>query len=272
MGEAISKDFNKYVEYSAHAPWRLKVEPFRAAPAVYYVGNEWVGAFIVDTAEGLVLIDTCLFENVYLTIEMIRELGFDPKDIRHIMLTHCHVDHVGGVKALQELSGAEIWMSEQDDLFKMEPANCELDDLFYASPYEVDNHYDHSRPIKLGDVTIQTVLTPGHTPGTTSFLITSPDENGRPVTAAIHGGVGPMTMRREYLEKYHLPLSLPQQFIDGCEKLKTYHVDIALPSHPAPGNLFGRRSKHPMYNKSMIDEKQWSAFLNSRIQFIKEIL
>ena len=272
MGEAVSKDFNKYVEYSAHAPWKLKVEPFRVAPAVYYVGNEWVGAFLVDTAEGLILIDTCMFENVYLTIEMIRELGFDPKNIRHIMLTHCHMDHAGGIKPLQELSGAVVWMSLQDDLFKGEPANYEMDDLFYVPPYEVNQHYDHSKTMQFGNVAIKTILTPGHTPGTTSFMITSPDEDGRPITAAIHGGVGPITMKKDYLEKYQLPLSLPQQFIDGCEMLKSYHVDIAVPSHPAHGNLFGRRSKDPMDYKSLIDEKQWPEFLDSRIQFVRDIL
>lgn len=273
MGEAVSKNFNKYVDYSAHAPWKLKVEPFRVAPAVYYVGNEWVGAFLIDTrTEGLILIDACMFENVYLTIEMIRELGFDPKDISHIMLTHCHMDHTGGVKALQELSGAKIWMSAQDDRFKDEPANYELNLDFFVPPYEVDMHYDDSNPMQFGDVTIQTVLTPGHTPGTTSFFITSPDEKGTMLTSAIHGGVGPMTMKKEYLEKYGLPLTLPQQFIDGCEKLKTYHVDIAIPSHPAHGNLFTRKGKNSMDYKELIDENQWQEFLETRIQFIKEML
>ena len=273
MGEAVSKNFNKYVEYSAHAPWKLKVEPFRLAPSIYYVGNEWVGAFLVDAKEdGLILIDTCVFENVYLTIEMICELGYDPKKIRHIMLTHCHVDHAGGAKALQELSGAKIWLSEQDDQFKDEPANYEMDSTFYVPPYKVDEYYDDNRVLHFGDVTIQTVLTPGHTPGTTSFFITSPDEEGKMLVSAVHGGVGPLTMQKDYLEKYDLPRDLPQQFIDGCRRLKEYHVDIAIPSHPAHGNLFQRRSEDPQNYKVLIDEKMWPEFLDSRIEFVEKML
>ena len=273
MGEAVSKNFNQYVEYSAHAPWKLKVEPFRLAPSIYYVGNEWVGAFLIDTkTEGLILIDSCVFENVYLTIEMIWELGFDPKEIRHIMLTHCHVDHTGGARALQELSGAEIWMSEIDDRFKDHPANYEMNGILYVPPYEVNRHYDDSQLIRLGDVTIQTILTPGHTPGTTSFFITSPDENGQPLVAAIHGGVGPMTMKRDYLEKYSLPQNLPRQFIEGCRMLKEYHVDIAIPSHPGHGNLFQRKAENPNDYRSLIDRQQWGDFLESRIRFVQDMI
>lgn len=271
MGEAVSKKFNMYVEYASRAPWKLQVEPFQVAPAIYYVGNEWVGAFLIDTEEGLILLDTCVFENVYLTIEMIRKLGFDPKNIRHIMLTHCHADHVGGARALQELSGAKIWMSQIDDAFKGHPANTELDGTFYVPPYEVDNYYDDTKKMKFGSVTIQTILTPGHTPGTTSFLISSPDENGKMLTAAIHGGVGSMTMQPEYLKRHGLDTALPQQFIEGCENLKKLHVDIALPSHPAHDSLFERKGQKLNDYRPLIDETMWADFLESRIQFVKDM-
>lgn len=271
MGEAISSKFNEYVEYTAKAPWKLEVSPFRVAPWIYFVGNEWVGAYLIDTKDGLVLLDTCVFENLYLTLESIRKLGFNPMDIRHIMLSHCHVDHVGGARAIKELTGAEIWMSRIDAEFKDHPANTEMDGAFYVPPYEVDQFYDDSIPFQLGDVQIKTYLTPGHTPGTTSFIISGPDENGNIIKAGMHGGVGPMTMQDGYIEKYNLSKDLRRQFIEGCEKLKEIRVDITIPSHPAHGDLLNRRSENPQDYHSFVDENMWPEFLDSRIGFIQDL-
>lgn len=270
MGEAVSKKFNQYVEYTARAPWKLAVRPFRVAPDMYFIGNEWVGSYLINTGEGMILLDTCLFENLYLTLESIRELGFNPENISHILLSHCHVDHVGGARAIKELSGAKIWMSKIDADFKDHPANTEMDSMFYVPPYEVDEFYDDSKPISVGRVQIQTCLTPGHTPGTTSFLVSSRDEQGHELVAGMHGGVGPMTMADDYLQKYNLP-NLRGQFIEGCERLKKLKVDIMIPSHPAHGDLLNRRSTDRSDYHSFVNPDLWGEFLESRIRFVREL-
>lgn len=271
MAEAISSRFTEFVHDTANAPWKLWVEPFRIAPKIYYVGNLWVGVFLVQYEEGLIVIDTAVFENLYLTLEAIRKLGFDPHQIRHIMLTHCHCDHAYGAKALHELTGAPIWLSREDAQFRTSPANLEMGTQFRYLPYEVDRFYDSPAVMEFGSVKIQTLLTPGHTPGTTSFLITSPDEHGHTLTAGIHGGVGPMSMKDEYLEKYGLSKDLRRSFIESTEKLKQFHVDITIPSHPSHGNFWGRRSKDPMDYSGFLDPEEWNRFLETRIQFIRDL-
>ena len=270
MGEAVSSKFNQYVEYTARAPWKLAVKPFRVAPDIFFIGNEWVGSYLISTEEGLIMVDTCLFENLYLTLESIHELGFDPKNIRHILLSHCHADHVGGAGAIHELTGAKIWMSRIDAGFKDNPANTEMDDVFYVPPYRVDAFYDDEVPMRFGSIEIRTCLTPGHTPGTTSFLISGPDESGKILTAGMHGGVGPLTMREEYIKKYGLPENLRQQFVEGCEELKKINVDITLPSHPAHGELLSKRPSDPDDYHPFVNKDNWGAFLESRIGFIRE--
>lgn len=81
-----------------HEPWTLAQKPFKVIENVYFVGNTWVSVYLIDTPEGLILIDCAYEENLYLLIDSIRGLGFDPKDIRHLLISHGHFDHCGAAR------------------------------------------------------------------------------------------------------------------------------------------------------------------------------
>ncbi len=271
MAEAVTKNVQKVWWQAANVPWELHCDPFKLAPRMYYIGNTWVGAFLIDTGDGLAVIDTTVFESAFDVVNNIYLLGYNPKDIKNIFLTHCHADHIGSSNQLKSMSGADIWLSKEDTEFFESRANKELSAKFHPVPLHVDKFYDHSKPIVLGDVTIRTVLTPGHTPGTTTFFIDVPDENGKILTVGLHGGVGPNTMKPEYLEKYDLDRTLRQQFIDGCEELKKYHVDISIPSHPQHGDLMNRRGEDPNDYSPLVDETEWARFLQIRKEFAESL-
>ena len=76
-------------------PWEVANEPFQVAKDTFYVGNNWVGAYLLASDDGLALIDTTMQPQVYLVLENIRKLGFDPADIRKILISHMHYDHTG---------------------------------------------------------------------------------------------------------------------------------------------------------------------------------
>jgi len=271
MADAITKNVKSVWYDAGNRPWRLTHRPFRVSPHIYYVGNTWVGAYLIATEEGLAIIDTTVFESVYMVIESIWELGFDPRDLKHIFLTHCHCDHVGGVMPLKEISDADVYMSKEDDQFQYEPANKGAGTEFKQFDTPVDHHYNDDSPIQFGGLEICTILTPGHTPGTTSFFITDRDEQGRKLIVGLHGGVGPNTMSDEYLKQYGLDPTLRQQFIDGCESLKSHHVDITIASHPAHGDLFNRIGDDPADYTSLIDPSEWSRFLQVRKEFAEQL-
>ncbi len=271
MADAISKNAALLWDHAANKPWLLTQKPFRVAPRVYYVGNTWVGAYLIDTGDGLVLIDTTVFETTYLVLEAVRDLGFDPHDIKNILLTHCHVDHSGGVNQIKTISGAAVWQSREDTAFMTQPANLGLGDKFKITEYPVDEYFDDDKTLQWGNVSIKTVLTPGHTPGTTSFFITVPDDKGSSLVVGLHGGVGPNTMTDEYFEKFGLDKGLRQRFIEDCDKLKAVHVDIAIPSHPAHGDLMSRISDAPMDYSPLVDPTEWARFLNIRKGFAQQL-
>lgn|SRR5574341_646425 len=86
-------------------------EPFRIAGNLYYVGATGVTAFLLTGPEGHVLIDGGYPETAPLIMASIARLGFDITDVRVLLNSHAHSDHAGGLRALQEASGAELWIS-----------------------------------------------------------------------------------------------------------------------------------------------------------------
>ena len=266
-GQEVTNQFIEGARFTSTAPWKVAVQPFRVAPKVYFVGNSYVSAYLVDTEEGLILLDSVMFGNVYLTLEGIRTLGFDPRDLKHIMLSHCHHDHDGGAEAIHQYTGAEIWLSEKDAEFKTftdkaDPASSNVSPSYIATRF-----YDDSKPMKFGSVTIQTYWTPAHTPGNTSFFVTSPDDNGEPLTAAMHGGPGPISFNEEYMAKHGLTMDdMKKQFMEeGYEKVRSLHVDVELPSHMPLGDMLSRVPADRMDYIPYVDPEAWSRFLDARI-------
>lgn len=272
MSEHVKITPMNIVDDSRNQPWKVAIDPFRVAPRVYYVGNRWVGSFLVETSEGLALIDTAVMETLYLLLDSIRKLGFDPSDIKKIFLTHAHMDHDGAARALKELTGARIYLAREDDEWRKRPEADMSDTGFKIVPYDVDQYYHDGEPIVMGDVTIRTRLSAGHTPGTTSFFVEMKDEDGKPVVWGMHGGVGVNTMNTEYLSKVHLPLSLQKEFFKGCEEMKSIHVDVCTPSHPSHSDMLERIPEDPMDYSSFVDEKKWPAFLEERAESLRKIL
>jgi len=268
----IKKSPMNIIMDSANFPWKVAVKPFKVAPHIFYVGNAWVGCFLIETTKGLVLIDTSIYETLYLVLESIHDIGFNPKDIKKILISHAHIDHDGGAKAIKELTGAEIWLAREELEFKSNSNIPKFTEMFKVIDYEPDCFYDFDNPIVMGDIMIRPKLTPGHTPGTTSFFVDVKDEKGRPLVWAMHGGVGTNTMSDSYFKKTGFPVSLRDQFIRDCEDLKKNHVDICTPSHPAHSNMLQlvpqiRNGFNPFY-----DPKKWAAFLDERAEFARSVI
>lgn len=256
-------------------PWEVAVEPFPITDQIYYVGNAWVGAYLIDTGDGLILLDTTTAETSYLLLNSIYRLGYRPEQIKLILLSHAHVDHFGSAQFMKKLSGAKTYLSREDEAFRHNPVAFAVGRLpgieFREYDFDVDDYYDDTKRIFMGNVEIKTMLTPGHTPGTTTFFINTHDKTGKMLTAAMHGGVGVLTMSDEAFRQSGLSPKLRQQFIQDCEQLKDIHVDICLPSHPAHAPLFEMRDRGWEKGNPFIDETCWAWFLESRVKFAREM-
>jgi len=173
-------------------------EPVRVFDDLFFLGQTGYSVWGLRTAEGIILVDSIFDYSVEAeVIEGLRTLGIDPGEIRYLIISHAHRDHSGGAGILQR-HGARVVMSEADwDLY--ERGNDEVKatrDIVATDGME----------LQLGDVTIRTYITPGHTLGTVSTLLPVSD-GGEPHMAAVWGGTlfnfrGTPDERRERFEAY----------------------------------------------------------------------
>ena len=245
-------------------PWKYAVEPFRIAGPLYYVGNKKVSSHLIDTGSGLILLDTAFPQTVYLLLESIRQLGFDPGDIRLILHSHGHYDHFGGTRAIVELTDARTAMGE-DDAFIL----TKRPELSFASEYGVGFHEEFAVDIPLedgqklgmGNITIECAHIPGHTPGNMSYFFTIHD-NGRGYSVGFHGGHGIKVFSDRYISKYGLSYEARRHYLDSIKKMKAWSPDIFIASHPSQNQALAKSEKMTGEKNPFIDKKAWPTFLS----------
>jgi metallo-beta-lactamase class B len=160
-------------------------EPVKVFDNLYYVGEKEYSAWAVTTSAGIIVIDTIWAHSVEDEIVGgLRKLGLDPANIKYALVSHAHIDHIGGAKYLQEKFGTRVVMSAADWDFAEQTTRV---------PDEIKPKRDVVAPdgykLILGDTTLSLHLTPGHTPGTVSTIFTAKD-GGRSHTVATWGGTG----------------------------------------------------------------------------------
>ena len=265
------------VKTLAYEPWKLSVKPFQVSPRTWYVaGQTWVGCYLIDTGDGLILIDTAIPESMYLLVDSIYRLGYRPEDIKKILISHAHFDHCGAAAAMKELTGAKLYLSREDyEFMKACPEETMvLDPDSHPQMFEPDCFYSDSEPVVLGDISIRSLLTPGHTIGCTSFFWEEKNPvNGETYHVAMHGGVGANTMNDPYYatSKYLTP-ALRDRFIADAPKLKEIHVDIALPSHPNQIEIVDRAGQYTHESQPYLDSTIWAEFIDERVRQVRALM
>lgn len=251
---------------SINKPWQVRIKPFRIINNLYFVGTQAASSHLIDTGEGLILIDSGYPQTLYLLIQSIWELGLNPKDLRIILHTHGHYDHLGATRALVELFGAKTYIGKQDEQY----ANGSIDLTWakelgyqYYEEFEPSVLLDDGDVISLGNTEILIKSAPGHTPGTISLFFNVTDK-GTTYRVGMHGGVGMNSMKKEFLLKHGLPLSLRDDFLNGLEKLKQEKVDIMLGNHVWHNNTVEKYQLSLTHHENpFINQNEWPAFLES---------
>jgi metallo-beta-lactamase class B len=171
-GEELVPDAT--IECGPCADWNRPQEPFRVFANTYYVGTAELGSILIATDDGLILLDGALPQSVTLIDANIRALGFRTEDVRLILSSHAHFDHVGGVAALQRASGA-IVAASPSSAAALRGGKPPPDDPQYASPNNTFAAVPSARVIRdgeklaVGGAEVTAHFTPGHTPGGTTW-------------------------------------------------------------------------------------------------------
>jgi metallo-beta-lactamase class B len=158
--------------------------PFKVFDNLYWLGTRQHSSWALQTSEGLVIIDTNFaWATEPEIIEGLTKLGLNPRDIKYVIISHAHGDHDQGAAELQKRYGAKVVMGAPDWDATVKRAA----DVAGGVPKRDVVVGPEGMKLTLGDTTIQIVSTPGHTPGTLSYVFPVKHE-GRPLMVAYSGG------------------------------------------------------------------------------------
>jgi metallo-beta-lactamase class B len=170
--------------------WVEPAEPVKIAGPIYFVGTRGLGAYLITTPAGHILLDGGMPSSAKDIEASIRKLGFKPEDIRILLITHAHVDHVGTTAYFKRMSDAQVAVMARDvdnlrSGGKTDPAYATMP-AFYFPPVKADRVLKDGDTVTLGNVTLTARLTAGHTPGCTTW-ITSVVDGGTHYSVAFPG-------------------------------------------------------------------------------------
>jgi metallo-beta-lactamase class B len=157
--------------------------PYRVFDNLYFIGTRIHSAWALTTSEGIIVIDS-VFEYA-VEDEMVQgliALDLDPNDVRYILISHAHGDHDQGAAIFQRRFGTEIVMGEADW-----ESTLARDEYPGGVPTKDISVGPDGLELTLGDTTVHVISTPGHTPGTLSYLF-DVQEGGRTLTVMYAGG------------------------------------------------------------------------------------
>jgi metallo-beta-lactamase class B len=230
-------------------PWNRAFPPFLVIGNIYYVGTNEIAQFLVATPAGHVLIDSGFEASVPRLRDNVRSLGFRFEDIRILLSSHAHIDHVQAHALVRRLTGAQVVASAADAAFIAAGGKGETvyDGVYAWTPCPVDRIVGDGDEVHLGDTTLTARLTPGHTRGATTWTMRVTDQ-GRPLSvvffpsANINPGV-------KLIGNQRYP-AIAQDFERSFAIWKALPCDVFLGAH---GSFFAMKDKYERLGRSGAD-------------------
>jgi metallo-beta-lactamase class B len=218
-------------------PGSRRVDPYRVIGNIFYVGAEGISAHLIVTPQGLILLDTGTREMLPGLRANIAKLGHKLTDVKIILSSHAHWDHVEGHAAMKDLTGAQV-MAVGDDAAAIASGkdNSALGSDGWP-PTKVDRILKDGDTVTLGGVTLTAHLTPGHTKGCTTWT-TTVQENGKPYNVVFIGALS-INEGVKLIGNQRHP-SIADDYARTFRVLKGLKPDVFLAQHPS---IYGMEEK-----------------------------
>ena len=252
------------------------VHPFRIFGNVWYVGDSWVCVHLIDTGDGLLLLDGGNIGATAMLVNAIWEAGFNPADVRWMVLSHGHLDHIGGAVFFRKMFGTKIYLGEPDARnYREHPELSLVQDSgsLGHDVFEVDHEITDGETIRFGNTEIQFFLVPGHTDGVISAFFDVADGE-RTLRAGYYGGFGFNTLQKSYLDDIgDTEYKMRKTYLKSLEKVRNQHVDLFLGNHCVNNDTLGRAQRLRAGDKdAFIDDKAWGEYLDSKKKALLELM
>jgi metallo-beta-lactamase class B len=202
--------------------------PFKIMGNVYYVGANNIAAILVATRDGHILLDTGTHKMAASLFPNIVKLGFKPADIKVMLISHAHYDHMETMEVMRRITGATVAALEAEVPSLVSGHDLGSNETWGHEPIQVGRVLRSGDDIVLGGSTVKAIWTPGHTLGAAAYFITT-EENGRTYQIVYGGPPGPITGDPRYDTR-------PEDAFNSYKALRAMTPDILISGHPQ--NLF----------------------------------
>lgn len=191
--EELAKDPALFLQDArVRGHWDEPRDPARLIGPIYFVGTRGLGSFLIAGTNGHILINSGMPGSGELIEKSILKLGFKPTDVKLLLCGHAHIDHVGGHAYLKKATGAKVAVVREEVELIESGGKADFNygavPEFHFEPVKVDHAFRDGDGIRLGDIGIVGLRTPGHTKGSTTFVVTVVAD-GRKLTVVLPEGV-----------------------------------------------------------------------------------
>ena len=255
----------------AQSDWDEPFPPHRIADQIYYVGSKGLSTYLIATKEGHILINSSFERTLPLIRASVEKLGFKFTDVKILLASHAHNDHVEGHARLKELTGAQVFVMQGDDGVISTGGEGQYLYTMKWKPCKVDRVLKDGDKVSLGGVTLTAHLTPGHTRGCTTWTLRAKDA-GKTNNVVIIGSpnVNPgyqMANNVDYPE-------IASDFARTFQTLKSLPCDIFLGAH---GNYYRMEAKYEKLKSGaagnpFVDPQGYRVYIADREKFYLETL
>ncbi len=243
---------------------KAPVPPRRLVGGIHYVGTGGVGSFLITTPAGHILLDTGFADTVPHVIEGVELLGFKPADIKLILSSHAHAEHVGGHAEMKRLTGAQVVASAGDKPILESGGELDTDPSLRAvlrfERVRVDRTIADRGAVNLGGVTLTAVLTPGHTRGATTWTMEAV-EDGKTHRVVFFSGMSVTPGMRLKLKPGYPDIA--KDFEQAFVRLKSLSCDIFFAPHAEQWDMLKKfaRLDNGEGVASLVDKAGWRALI-----------
>jgi len=258
---------------ASHPDWSQPYPPFQIVGNLYYVGTYELACYLIVTPKGNILINTGLASSATYIKNSIETLGFKLTDIKILLNTQAHYDHMGAMAAIKKITGATLMMDEGDTAVAADGGRSDYASKGNVSVYEpvkVERVLHNSDTIKLGGMQLVMLHHPGHTKGSCSYLFDVKDKNR---TYRVLIANMPTIITGEKFSNISAYPNIAKDYAYTLHAMKHLTFDIWLASHASQFDLVNKHKPGSAYNPAaFIDRKGYDDEMNDlQNEFDKKI-
>ncbi|MCP4611305.1 MAG: MBL fold metallo-hydrolase [Planctomycetes bacterium] len=267
--------------------------PFNIIENIFYVGTKFVSSHLFTSPKGHILIDAGMPKDGATILENIEKLGFRGRDIRYLLITHAHIDHLGGAAHVVKETGASACIGEADvpiaehgpierydkfgnktrvDISSKVMAH-KKQYLVNFEPIEIVRRIKDGEHLEIGTTAIEFFHTPGHTAGSFGFGF-QVESNGKKYRGFLPGGIGANVFGDNFI-KDNISGANINAYIDSLKRMKKMDVDVWLGAHPFFNNTLEKWERLRKRNSNVnpfIDPEGGKVFLYHWLKEAENVL